>query len=68
MNNVERALDVKERERLIGTAKPLWISPRQPRMVVARIDVVPMCTVSFFLEKGFWMTSRHDLDVVPGSH
>ena len=37
-------------------------------MVVARIDVVPMCTVSFFLDEGFWMTTRHDLDVVPGSH
>jgi len=37
-------------------------------MVVARIHVVPMCTVSFFLDKGFWMTTRHDLDVVPGSH
>ena len=24
--------------------------------------------VSFFLEMGFWMTTRHDLDVVPGSH
>src|SRR5437764_11327437 len=24
--------------------------------------------VSFFLEMGFWMTSRHDLDVMPGSH
>jgi hypothetical protein len=68
VNDVEWALGGKEREGLIGAAKLLWISPWQPRMVVARIDVVPMCTVSFFLEMGFWMTSRHDLDVMPGSH
>jgi hypothetical protein len=65
MNDVEGSLAVEAHERLARTRKPRRISPRQPRMVVGGVDVVPARAVSFLSENALRVASRHDVDLMP---
>jgi hypothetical protein len=64
VNDVESAFTVEPQERFTRAPQPSRIPPWQPRMVVARIDVMPSRTFSFFLEKAARVAGRNDLDVV----
>lgn len=66
MDDIELALLVETEKRLTRARKPRRISSRQPWVVMGGVDVVPADAVSFLLEEALGVTSRDDLDVMPG--